>query len=202
MPAEPSTATADVDANPLWGRDWPEVRALWPLEATVAHLNHGSYGAVPTPVLEEQQSWRDRMESNPVRFFARELPDALDQARAEVAQFLGADAERSLASCTTPPPAPARCSPASRSRRATRSWSPTTLRSRPHRRCPLDRRAGARVDTVHVPLDADDASSTEAVLASVHERTRLVVLDQVTSPTARRMPWSTSSPPCRSAGSR
>ncbi len=83
--------STDVDANPLWGEDWAEVRALWPLENTVAHLNHGSYGAVPTPVLEEQQSWRDRMESNPVRFFRRELPAALAAARAEVGDFLGAD---------------------------------------------------------------------------------------------------------------
>ena len=89
MPAEPST-TSDVDANTLWGDDWPEVRALWPLEPTVAHVNHGSYGAVPTPVLEEQQSWRDRMETNPLRFLRREAPAALVAARAEVAGFLGA----------------------------------------------------------------------------------------------------------------
>src|SRR5512144_1507683 len=86
MPAEPSTRDR---TNELWGDDWAEVRALWPLEPTVAHLNHGSYGAVPTPVREEQQAWRERMDSNPVRFFARELDPALDQARAEVAQFLG-----------------------------------------------------------------------------------------------------------------
>ena len=95
MPAEPSTAT-HAEPNPVWGEDWQAVRALWPLEPTVAHLNHGSFGAVPTPVLEEQQSWRDRMESNPVRFFVREMPTALAAARGEVAAFLGA-AEGSLA---------------------------------------------------------------------------------------------------------
>ena len=91
MPAEPSTLGAGPTTNPLWGEDWPEIRAMWPLEPTVAHLNHGSYGAVPTPVLEEQQSWRQRMESNPVRFFNRELPTALAGARGELAGFLGAD---------------------------------------------------------------------------------------------------------------
>src|SRR5688572_1696155 len=90
MPAEQSATGPGDHTNPLWGDDWPEVRAMWPLEPTVAHLNHGSYGAVPTPVLEEQQSWRMRMESNPVRFFNRELPQALDEACAEVADFLGA----------------------------------------------------------------------------------------------------------------
>ena len=47
---------------------------------------------------------------------------------------------------------------------------------------------GAAVDTVHVPLTADDDEALAAVLGAVHDRTRLVVLDQVTSPTARRLP--------------
>jgi isopenicillin-N epimerase len=188
MPAEPSTVVADVDANPVWGQDWPEVRPLWPLEPTVAHLNHGSYGAVPTPVLEEQQSWRGRMESNPVRFFTRELPDALDQARAEVGQFLGAQAgslafvhNATSAVSTVLAGFPLEAGDAvlltdhayGAVRIAAARWTG---------------RARARLDVVHVPLDADERAAAEAVLDAVHERTRLVVLDQVTSPTARRMP--------------
>ena len=187
MPAEPSTSS-DVDANPLWGDDWPEVRALWPLEPTVAHVNHGSYGAVPTPVLEEQQSWRDRMESNPLRFLRRELPAALVAARAEVAGFLGAG-PTSLAFVHN----------------AT-SGASTVLAAFPFEpgdavlltdhaygavRIAADRFApdrGARVDSVHLPLTAEDDEVVDAVLGAVHERTRLVVLDQVTSPTARRLP--------------
>ena len=187
MPAEPSTSS-DVDANPLWGDDWPEVRALWPLEPTVAHVNHGSYGAVPTPVLEEQQSWRDRMETNPLRFLRRELPAALVAARAEVAGFLGAG-PTSLAFVHN----------------AT-SGASTVLAAFPFEpgdavlltdhaygavRIAADRFApdrGARVDSVHLPLTAEDDEVVDAVLGAVHERTRLVVLDQVTSPTARRLP--------------
>ena len=75
--------------NELWGEDWPQIRALWPLEVTVSHLNHGSFGAVPTPVLEEQQSWRARMEANPTRFLVREQPEALMQARAERSPTFG-----------------------------------------------------------------------------------------------------------------
>ena len=187
MPAEPST-TSDVDANTLWGDDWPDVRALWPLEPTVAHVNHGSYGAVPTPVLEEQQSWRDRMESNPLRFLRREAPAALVAARAEVAGFLGAG-PTSLAFVHN----------------AT-SGASTVLAAFPLEpgdavlltdhaygavRIAADRFAAqrdARVESVHLPLLADDDEVVDAVLGAVHERTRLVVLDQVTSPTARRLP--------------
>ena len=161
MPAEPSTAT-DVDANPLWGDDWAEVRALWPLETTVAHLNHGSFGAVPTPVLEEQQSWRDRMEANPVRFFRRELPAALARRARRSAPFLGA-AEARSPSCTTPPAARARCCPRSRSPPGDAvlltDHSYGAVRIAAHRFA-ADR--GARVDTVHVPLDADDGRGGRA----------------------------------------
>ncbi len=187
MPAEPST-TSDVDANTLWGDDWPEVRALWPLEPTVAHVNHGSYGAVPTPVLEEQQSWRDRMETNPLRFLRREAPAALASARAEVAGFLGAG-PGSLAFVHNA------TSGASTVFAAFPLEPGDAVLLTDHAygavRIAADRFApqrGARVESVHLPLAADDDDVVEAVLGAVHQRTRLVVLDQVTSPTARRLP--------------
>lgn len=187
---EPSTGTAGRTAgsNLLWGEDWPEVRALWPLEATVAHLNHGSYGAVPIVVLEEQQSWRARMESNPVRFFTREVPEALRQARSEVAAFLGADLDGTVfvANATTAVSTVLASFPLTSAdavlltdhsygavRIAATRWTG---------------RSGARLDIVHVPLESDDASAAAAVLDAVRDDTRLVVLDQITSPTARRLP--------------
>jgi isopenicillin-N epimerase len=187
MPAEPSTSS-DVDANPLWGDDWPAVRALWPLEATVAHVNHGSYGAVPTPVLEEQQSWRDRMETNPLRFFRRELPAALVSARAEVAAFLGAG-PTSLAfvhnatSGASTVLAAFPFEPGDAVLLTDHAYGAVRIAAE---RFAADR--GARVDSVHLPLVADDDEVVDAVLAAMHARTRLVLLDQVTSPTARRLP--------------
>ncbi len=187
MPADPSITT-DADANQLWGDDWPEVRALWPLESTVAHLNHGSYGAVPRPVLEEQQSWRDRMESNPLRFFNRELPAALAAARAEVAAFLGA-ADGSLAfvpNATTGASTVLATFPLEAGDAVLLTdHAYGAVRIAAHRFA-ADR--GARVDTVSVPLTADDDEVVAAVLGAVHDGTRLAVLDQVTSPTARRFP--------------
>ena len=56
----------------------------WPLDPEVTFLNHGSFGACPAAVLEVQQAWRDRLESEPVRFLARELRGSLDAARAAV----------------------------------------------------------------------------------------------------------------------
>jgi isopenicillin-N epimerase len=187
MPAEPST-TSDVDANTLWGDDWPEVRALWPLEPTVAHINHGSYGAVPSPVLEEQQSWRDRMESNPLRFLRREAPAALVAARAEVAGFLGAG-PTSLAfvhNATSGASTVLAAFPFERGDAVLLTdHAYGAVRIAAERFAP---QRGARVESVHLPLVADDDEVVDAVLGAVHDRTRLVVLDQVTSPTARRLP--------------
>jgi isopenicillin-N epimerase len=199
MPAEPSTAR-HAEPNPLWGEDWQAVRDLWPLEPTVAHLNHGSFGAVPTPVLEEQQSWRDRMESNPVRFFVREMPTALAAARGEVAAFLGA-ADGSLAfvpNATTGASTVLATFPLERDDAVlVTDHSYGAVRIAAHRFA-ADR--GARVDTVHVPLTASDDEAVDAVLGAVHARTRLVVLDHVTSPTARRLPLAELVPAVQERG--
>ena len=187
MPAEPATVP-DGDLNPIWGADWPQVRELWPLEPTVAHLNHGSFGAVPAPVLEEQASWRERMESNPVRFFARELTAALVTARAEVAEFLGAD-EGSLAfvpNATTGVSTVLAVFPLEGGDRIL-----TTDHSYGAIGIAVERFAGDRqatVDTVHIPLTASDDEVVTLLLSAVTDRTRLAVVDHVTSPTARRLP--------------
>src|SRR5262249_3866307 len=77
-------------ANPLWGDDWAEVRARWPLDPSVTFLNHGSFGATPRTVLEAQRAWRDEMERQPVDFLWRRLPGLLEEARQTSAAFLGA----------------------------------------------------------------------------------------------------------------
>ena len=189
MPAEPAIPRVGPSENPIWGEDWAEVRDLWPLEPTVAHLNHGSYGAVPTAVLEEQASWRQRMESQ---------PGAVLQPGAAGRPGRGTGRGGRL------PRAPTRAARAF-VRNATTAVS-TVLASFPLEagqtvlltdhaygavRIAAERfagRAGARVEVVHLPLDEDDAAHARRVLDAAGPDTRLVVLEQVTSPTARRLP--------------
>ena len=64
---------------------------LWTLDTAVAFLNHGSYGAAPRDVLAAQSEWRARMEAEPVRFFVRDLERAMDDVRAALGRFVGAD---------------------------------------------------------------------------------------------------------------
>jgi isopenicillin-N epimerase len=188
LPGVSSLPPVTGQTNDLWGEDWPQVRALWPLEPTVAHLNHGSFGAVPTPVLEEQQSWRDRMEANPVRFFVREQPEALEQARAEIGQFLGAgpDTVAFVRNATAAASTVFSCLDLTAGEEIL-----LTDHTYGAVRIAAERWAGnvgARIAVAHVPLRASDEEATAAVLEAVTDRTRLTVVDQVTSATARRMP--------------
>jgi len=63
----------------------------WIHEPGVTFLNHGSFGGCPQAVLETQAAWRARLEGEPVRFFAEDLFDLIDWARADVARFVGCD---------------------------------------------------------------------------------------------------------------
>jgi len=65
----------------------------WSLDPSITFLNHGSFGACPLPVLAKQQQLRARMEQQPLQFFGRDLEALLDQARAKLAAFVGADAD-------------------------------------------------------------------------------------------------------------
>lgn len=66
------------------------LRGYWTLDPAVHFLNHGSYGATPRHVLAAQANWRQRMESEPVRFMSDELPGAWLGNRDRLADFVGA----------------------------------------------------------------------------------------------------------------
>jgi len=62
------------------------------LDPKVVFLNHGSFGAVPKPVIEACQNWQLRLERQPVLFLARELDGLLLQSRTALGEYLNADA--------------------------------------------------------------------------------------------------------------
>src|SRR4051812_43091284 len=160
-------------------------RELWTLEPNITFLNHGSFGACPASVLQEQARLRARLEAQPVRFMLRELEPLLDGARATLAGFLGADASdlAFVPNATTGVNAVLR----------SLVFAPgdeivTTDHGYGACRNALDyvaARTGARVVVASVPfpLRSPDEVVT-AILAAVSDRTRLALLDHVTSPTA------------------
>ena len=63
----------------------------WPLDPSLTFLNHGSFGACPREILQRQAALRDQMERSPVRFNLTTLPDLCEAARESVAPLLGVD---------------------------------------------------------------------------------------------------------------
>ena len=63
----------------------------WTLDPETSFLNHGSFGATPTAILEEQSRLRALMEREPVRFIERDYLNLWDEARSSLSEFLNAD---------------------------------------------------------------------------------------------------------------
>src|SRR5689334_18389041 len=167
----------------------PGARLLFSLDPAVSHLNHGSFGAVPVPVQRTQQRLRDEMEANPVKFFAGgALDDRVAAARRHLATFVGLDPD----GCAIVPNATTGVGIALGSvglgpgdEVLTTDHRYGAVAMAVERTC---RETGAVVREVPVGLDTTDADLLAAVRAGITGRTRLVVLDQITSPTARLMP--------------
>ena len=173
----------------MWGSDWPDVRALWPLDPAVAHLNHGSFGAVPTSVLAAQDRWRSQTEANPTEFFWRVLPDALEDARLAAAAFLGADPEGFVfvANATTAFNTVLRSiglRPGDQVLLSDHGYG--AIRLAAEHACEL---ADAEVVVQPVPLPREGSGQlAEAFVQGVTGRTRLAVVEHIASPTAMVFP--------------
>ena len=59
------------------------------LDPHITYLNHGSYGATPKKILDEQRKWRQKLEEEPVQFMHEIRPKALEESRKKLATFLG-----------------------------------------------------------------------------------------------------------------
>ena len=162
----------------------------WSLEPSRLFLNHGSFGACPNFVIGEQRKWQDLMEREPVRFFEELMPDLLLKSREALGAFLN-------------------CSPDDLAfvSNAT-SGVNTILRSlhfeqgdeilvpnHAYQACRnsidfVAKRWGANVVEVAIPFPIDSPQTVvELMKSACSERTKLVMIDTVTSPTGLRMPF-------------
>ncbi|WP_420446418.1 aminotransferase class V-fold PLP-dependent enzyme [Candidatus Poriferisodalis sp.] len=164
----------------------------WLLDPEVLHLNHGSFGATPAAVLEAQQRIQERIELNPTRFFLEgEYQERLDQARRAVAHFVGAD-EAGLVFVTN---ATAGVNGVLRSLEpALLPGDEILVTDHEYNACTnaaivSASRAGAVVTTAAVPFPLEhEREVVDAVLAAVTERTRILLIDAVTSATGLVLP--------------
>ena len=165
------------------------MREHWQLDPSVCFLNHGSFGACPKKVLLAQQRFRQQMEAEPVRFFERELPELLVAARVALARFVGAAADdlAFVPNATTAMNAVLRSFPFAAGDEVLITDHEYNASKNIAEYAAGER--GARVVTARVPFPCPSADAViEAVLAAVTPRTRLALIDHVTSQTALVFP--------------
>ncbi|HEY8849305.1 MAG TPA: aminotransferase class V-fold PLP-dependent enzyme, partial [Thermoanaerobaculia bacterium] len=161
----------------------------WLLDPDVIFLNHGSFGATPRVVLEAQNAFRRRMEEEPVAFLVRELEPLLDATRAELGKFVGA----SPADLAFVPNATTAVNAVLRSIDV-HSGDELLVTSHEYNACrnTLDHvaeRAGARVVIVDIPFPIGGPDDVvERISGAATDRTRLLLVDHVTSQTALVFP--------------
>jgi isopenicillin-N epimerase len=163
----------------------PGARLLFSLDPAVAYLNHGAFGVTPIPVQRAQQRVRDEMEADPQRFFTRGLHDRIAHARRHIAGFVGADPDgTALVANTT--------AGTSVVLHSLGLGTGDEVVATDHRYGTVDYSVGATgaaVRVVPVPLDAPaDRISADIRAAVTPGRTKLVMLDLITSSTARLVP--------------
>jgi len=172
----------------------------WALSPDVVHLNHGSYGGCPRSVIETATMIRAQLEAAPMMFYVLHWQLLVDRARATLAAFIHAPAEQlvfvpnathgvatAISSCTL----------AANDEILITNHTYRAVRNQVTR---IAATHGARVVVATVPLPFDPDQCVAAIAGATTVRTRLVVLDHITSATAIVMPLERILPPLRERG--
>lgn len=179
------------------------IREKWHLDPAALTVNHGSFGATPKSVLAAQDEWRQRMEAQPTRFMALTLPEALRAAAGRLASFLGARAEDVAFTDN----ATTGCNAILRSLRLAPGDEILMLdhgygavKNTARHVAAL---AGARMVEAALPFPRPDGDAIVAAMSvALTPRTRLVVIDHITSPSALVLPIAPIIAACHAAGAR
>jgi isopenicillin-N epimerase len=158
------------------------------LDPDVLHLNHGAFGVAPTVVRQAAADWRERAERNPHRFNRVEVYGLIAEARAGAAAFLGIDPAqaawvRNVSEGVSAVLGSLPLRPGDELVISTHGYGAVRHALGRHAE-----RAGARVVDAAFPLGAEDEEIVSAYAAACSARTRLVVVDRITSPTATVIP--------------
>lgn len=181
---------------PPFGNAW---LARWTLDPAVRYLNHGTVGATPRRVLDRQQRLRDEMERRPSAFLLREVvamvgtasPGAgtLREAAARVARFVGAEPGDLgfVSNVTAGINAVLRAipfQPGDEILLLDHAYGAIASGARV-----LGGARGASVRWAKIPIPVEDgAQVVRAVEEAISPRTRLAILDHVTSSSALLLP--------------
>lgn len=186
---------------PSEARQGAAIRDAFWIDPDATFLNHGSYGAVPRVVSEAADAWRRRMERQPVLFFQETLTPALREAAATIAPFLGVAADDTVFVENA-------TSGANAVLRSLRLGPGDTIVGTDHGYGAVRNTArhvaavsGAALVEAKLPFPGTTPRAVlDALAEAIDGRTRLVVVDHVTSPTALVLPVAEIAQLCRRRG--
>jgi len=158
------------------------------LDPEILHLNHGAYGVAPVAVRRAAAAWRERAERNPHRFNRVEILPLVAAARERAAGFLGVDPSRAAWVRNVSEGVSAVLG--SLELRVDDELVISThgygsVRKALAHHCA---RTGARIVEAAYPVGAGDHVIAAAYATACSPRTRLIVVDRITSPTATVVP--------------
>ncbi|MGH7199606.1 MAG: aminotransferase class V-fold PLP-dependent enzyme, partial [Planctomycetaceae bacterium] len=174
------------------------LRSAWPVPEDVAYLNHGSFGPSPRVVQAARDEWSRRLERQPMDFFVRQMEPHLDAAAETLGRFAGcrgedlifvenATAGMNLVAASLPLAAGDEVLLTNHEYGAVlRIWRTVCERAGANVVVrDLSRGVPPRTGPAR-PGSADEIA--DGLLEAVTERTRLIVVSHVTSPTAIVLP--------------
>jgi isopenicillin-N epimerase len=69
------------------------LRDYFLLDPKIHFLNHGAFGACPTPVFEQYQQWQRELERQPIEFLVRRIASLMRESRGVLADYLNCPRE-------------------------------------------------------------------------------------------------------------
>src|SRR5690349_24201187 len=170
------------------------------LDPDVLHLNHGAFGVAPVVVRRAATAWRDRAERNPHRFNRVEVSGLVAAARERAAGFLGVDPARTawvrnVSEGVSAVLGSLELHPGDELVISTHGYGAVRMALGRHAA-----RAGARIVEAAYPVGAADDAIAAAYAAACSRRTRLVVIERITSPTATVIPAAAAAAAATAAG--
>jgi isopenicillin-N epimerase len=179
----------------------PDLASQFLVRQDIAFLNHGSFGACPRPVFETYQNWQRELERQPVDFLGRRREALFAEARARLGAYVGTAGDNLVfvpnathginivARSLDLQPGDEILSTDHEYGAAERTWRFVCQK----------RGAHYLAQTISLPI-SDTETVVEELWAGVTERTRVIFLSHITSPTALIFPVREICQRARAAG--
>lgn len=161
---------------------------LWDLDPRTIYLNHGSFGPSPIEVRADREQWSAKLERQPMKFFCQQMEELLHRTAEDLAKFVHTKAARlALVDNATIAMNIAAESIALQpdDEVLLTDHEYGAVRNVWNRRC---QQTGGKIVTAQLPFPLNDQGVVDEIAAALTDRTRVIVVSHVTSPTASILP--------------